>query len=61
MMDNGDWLDELIDALDGKTAATKAEAERIILEHGGPPSFETFIRKVKEEAETQQIHHPSNR
>lgn len=52
-MENGDWLDELIDALDGKTAATKAEAEQIILEHCGTPTFETFIHKVKEEAEIQ--------
>ncbi len=51
-MKNGDRLDELMDALNGRTAVTQAEAEQLILEYGKIPSFEIFIERAKRDAET---------
>ena len=53
-MEKDKWIEELMDVLDGKTAATKKEAECIILERGGAPPFESFIQRVKQQVERQQ-------
>ncbi len=51
-MKKGDWLDELMDVLDGRVAATQEEAERIMMEHK-MPSFDILIQKVKARAEAE--------
>ncbi len=50
-MEGNDRLDALIEVLSCITAATKAEAEQLILEYGKIPSFESFIERAKSEVE----------
>ncbi len=53
-MDDNKWLETVLDALDGHTAVTRAEAEAM-LKQGFKP-FDEFIAEVKQELDKRIVH-----